>query len=126
MKETLLSRQAELRKGWTIGRTANGYSHYQAAVLKAMGISELFDRIVAPNDVNFAKPNPAIFAGIQGLVAHVGDTLYADVLGSRRAGLTTIWLASELPQPLRLVPAAQRSSHEILGPGEASGAQRGI
>jgi putative hydrolase of the HAD superfamily len=99
------------RAGYRAIALTNGYSHYQAPVLKALGVSQLFDQLVAPDNVNLTKPDPGIFRAVPGLVAHVGDTLYADVLGARLAGLTTIWLSGELPEELRGVPAAERPRH---------------
>jgi putative hydrolase of the HAD superfamily len=97
--------------GYRTVALTNGYSCYQAPVLRALGVSQLFDQLVAPDNVNLAKPDPGIFQAVQGLVAHVGDTLYADVLGARLAGLTTIWLSGELPVELRGVPPAERPRH---------------
>ncbi|MEX2542152.1 MAG: HAD family hydrolase [Trueperaceae bacterium] len=99
-----LLRQAGYR---TLALT-NGYSHYQAPVLAALGVSELFDQLVAPNDVDSAKPDLAIFRAVPGLAAHVGDTLYADVLGARQAGLMAVWLAGTVPPKLRALTPVER------------------
>ncbi|MEX2542883.1 MAG: HAD family hydrolase [Trueperaceae bacterium] len=99
------------RAGYRTVALTNGYSHYQAPVLKALGVSELFDELVAPNVVDSAKPDSGIFLAVRGLVVHVGDTLYADVLGARRAGLKAIWLTGNVPETLRSSLPVLRPRH---------------
>ncbi|HEX7003856.1 MAG TPA: HAD family hydrolase [Trueperaceae bacterium] len=94
--------------GFRLAAATNGYHPYQWPVLEALGIAELFDTVLSPDRVGFAKPDARFFAGVPGLVAHVGDTLEHDVLGARRAGVVSVWLAAELPESLRAVPLDER------------------
>ncbi len=78
-------------------------------VLESHGISEFFEFSLAAGEVDSFKPQPEIFhhalKRISGLAAHetiyVGDNYYADVVGSRRAGLQPV-----LYDPNRLFPEA--------------------
>jgi FMN phosphatase YigB (HAD superfamily) len=78
-------------------------------VLESHGISEFFEFSLAGGEVDSFKPQPEIFHHalkcIAGLAAHetiyVGDNYYADVVGSRGAGLRPV-----LYDPNRLFPEA--------------------
>src|SRR5579875_1017527 len=63
------------------------------------GVATLFEAVVISAEVGIRKPNPKIFALILerlGLppdrILFVGDTLYDDVLGAKRAGIPVVWL----------------------------------
>ena len=75
----------------------NGYAKYQRPPLRELGILDAFERIVSPDAVGFAKPQPEIFRAVPGLFAHIGDTLPHDVLGANRAGLRTVWVHPKAP-----------------------------
>lgn len=71
-------------------------------------ISEFFDFSVAAGEVNSFKPDPGLFEHAlkrTGLTArqaiYVGDNYFADVIGSRRAGLTPV-----LYDPIGIFPEA--------------------
>ena len=78
-------------------------------VLRRTGLSALVDAAVASAELGAAKPEPAIFArGLQlagGVPAaqalHAGDSVEADVLGARAAGLEAVLVArhGEAPPP---------------------------
>jgi FMN phosphatase YigB (HAD superfamily) len=78
-------------------------------LLESHGISEFFEFSLAGGEVDSFKPQPEIFhhaiKRITGLAAHetiyVGDNYYADVIGSRRAGLRPV-----LYDPSGLFPEA--------------------
>ncbi len=77
-------------------------------VLNDHGIAEFFDFSMAAGEVNVWKPEPGIFEhGLEranlsaGEVMYVGDNYYADVVGSRGAGLHPI-----LYDPLGIFPEA--------------------
>ena len=75
-------------------------------VLQEHGIGEFFDFSMAAGEVNVWKPDPGIFEhGLQRVnlsareVMYVGDNYYADVVGSRSAGLEPV-----LYDPLGIFP----------------------
>lgn len=88
----------------------NGYYAYQWPVLEALGVASLFESVVTPDVAGFAKPDPRIFGGIEGIAAHIGDVLLHDVLGANLAGLVSVWLQPELPDEFRSVAPAERPS----------------
>ena len=66
-------------------------------VLDDHGIGEFFDFSLAAGEVNAFKPEPEVFQHALGRVSlspkeaiYVGDNYYADVVGSRRAGLQPV------------------------------------
>ena len=66
-------------------------------VLDSHGLSEFFDFSLAAGEVDIYKPEPGIFDHAlhrAGLIAqetvYVGDNYFADVIGSRRAGLQPV------------------------------------
>ena len=66
-------------------------------LLKSHGISEFFSFSLAGGEVNSFKPDPGLFeqalkrAGLAAREAvYVGDNYFADVIGSRRAGLRPV------------------------------------
>jgi len=71
-------------------------------------IGEFFDFSIPAGEVQVWKPDPGFFAhalqraGVAaGEVVYVGDNYFADVVGSRRAGLTPV-----LVDPLNIFPDA--------------------
>lgn len=97
--------------GFRLVAATNGYYAYQWPVLEALGIAPLFDAVLTPDVVGYAKPDPRFFASIAGLIAHVGDTLVHDVLGANLAGVNSIWLTSNLPQLLNDLTPQARVKH---------------
>lgn len=106
--------------GFGLVATTNGFRRYQLPVLEALGIADRFERVQAPDTTGFAKPDPRILAGVAGLVAHVGDMLYHDVLVARRLGVTAVWVTDALPDELAALPVATRTA----GPGFAAWFER--
>lgn len=75
-------------------------------LLNKHGIGEFFDFSLAAGEVNVFKPDPGVFEhGLQRVklsareAVYVGDNYYADVVGSRRAGLQPV-----LYDPLGIFP----------------------
>lgn len=97
------------REGFRVVAITNGYYAYQWPVLRALGIAEDFERVVSPEAAGYAKPDPRLFASVQGLLAHVGDSLVWDVLGANGAGLLSVWLDATLPAELRALPIEERT-----------------
>ena len=87
-----------------------------AKVLETHNISEFFDFSIAGGEVNAYKPEPALFehalqrANVTAEQAiYVGDNYFADVVGSRRAGLTPV-----LYDPLGIFPEADCATFETF------------
>ena len=94
--------------GFGLVATTNGFHRYQVPVLDALGILPFFQEVRTPDTTGFAKPDRGILAGVDGLVAHVGDMLYHDVLIARRLGATAVWVAHGLPPEVAALPASAR------------------
>jgi len=69
------------------------------ADLRAIGLSQYFERSLAAREAGMLKPDPRIFAmlldasGVRAAEAlHVGDDPEADVEGARRAGIRPVWV----------------------------------
>lgn len=86
----------------------NGYRCFQWPVLERLGVAELFESVLTPDEAGFAKPDPRMFALVPGLVAHVGDLLLHDVLGANLAGVQSIWLDADLPERLGQLSPSER------------------
>ncbi len=96
------------REDFRLVAITNGFHAYQWPVLQALGVAGDFERIVTPEAVGFAKPDPRLFRSVPGLLAHVGDSLVRDVLGANQAGLFSVWLDPTLPPDLRRLPIEER------------------
>jgi putative hydrolase of the HAD superfamily len=103
------------RHGARVIALTNGFRKYQWPVLQALGVAECFNEIITPEVSGFVKPDPRVFQAVEGLVAHVGDLVLADVFGANQAGVRSIWLDDELPEPLRDLPIGERTSVESIG-----------
>ncbi|HUE99269.1 MAG TPA: HAD-IA family hydrolase [Anaerolineales bacterium] len=91
--------------GYVLGVISNRDKPFQN-LLKDHGIGEFFDFSMAAGEVKVWKPDPGIFEhGLQRVnlsakeVIYIGDNYYADVVGSRRAGLQPV-----LYDPLGIFP----------------------
>jgi HAD superfamily hydrolase (TIGR01662 family) len=85
-------------------------------VLETHNISEFFDFSIAGGEVNAYKPEPGLFehalqrANVTaGETIYVGDNYFADVVGSRRAGLTPV-----LYDPVGIFPEADCATIETF------------
>ncbi|MEM9398806.1 MAG: HAD family hydrolase [Verrucomicrobiota bacterium] len=81
------------------GIITNGNSAQQRKKIDRLGLSKLVDPIIISDEVGFAKPESAIFLEAcqqakvdPQYVLYVGDRLQADIIGSKKAGLTPIWI----------------------------------
>ncbi len=95
------------REGYRLGLISNASDddNVQALVDQA-GVRQYFDFILSSAAVGIRKPNPRIFTlalekwGISAeRVAMIGDTLGADILGAKNAGLFSIWLTRRANVP---------------------------
>lgn len=107
--------EALSREGYRLYAATNGYHAYQWPVLEALGVARHFAALLTPDRLGCAKPDPHFFAGVPGLVLHVGDTLVHDVLGAKLAGLAAVWVAPQLPEKLRVLPPTERPRHPAFG-----------
>lgn len=97
--------------GYTLAVISNRDKPFHE-ILESHGISEFFEFSLAGGEVDSFKPQPEIFehalkrvAGLSAKEAmYVGDNYYADVIGSRRAGLRPV-----LYDPNGLFPEADCS-----------------
>jgi putative hydrolase of the HAD superfamily len=81
--------------GYRLAAVTNGYRVYQEPLLESLGVLGLLDRIVSPEAVGAAKPDPRVWTeGLAGerVVLHVGDRLVDDVMGAHGAGIAAAWL----------------------------------
>ena len=81
------------------GIITNGNDEQQRKKLQRTGLARFFTTVVTSDECGVAKPNPRIFAeacrrgGVSASKAmFVGDNWYADVEGSRSAGMYPIWI----------------------------------
>ena len=86
-------------------------------MLERLGVAELFESVLTPDEAGFAKPDPRMFALVPGLVAHVGDLLLHDVLGANLAGVQSIWLDADLPKRLVKLSPLERVQTVPAPPG---------
>jgi HAD superfamily hydrolase (TIGR01549 family) len=93
--------------GYTLGVVSNRDEPYREE-LKNLNLDSYFHFSLAAGEVNSFKPDPRIFAhGLElaGASAqetmYIGDNYYADIVGSRRAGLTPV-----LYDPIDIFPDA--------------------
>ena len=91
--------------GYILGVISNRDQPFQN-VLEEHGIAEFFDFSLAAGEVNIFKPEPGLFEHAlrrvnlsAGEAIYVGDNYFADVVGSRRAGLRPV-----LYDPLGIFP----------------------
>ena len=95
------------------------------ASLQEAGLSHLFEFVIDSAEVGFKKPAPEIFAmGVEKLggvspqqVVYVGDSVFHDVEGARRAGYGQAWLVD----PLGLNSDQVRSVSSVAEMAEALG-----
>jgi HAD superfamily hydrolase (TIGR01549 family) len=95
--DALRSIEALRQLGFQVGIVANQPAS-RTAELRAIGVRA--DVIAMSDEMGVAKPEPAFFARLLGLlgdvdpgrVAYVGDRVDNDVLPARAAGLRAVWL----------------------------------
>jgi putative hydrolase of the HAD superfamily len=99
---------AELRqRGYHLGVVSNAADDRNVrSLIKKSGVNPYLEVIVTSAAMGIRKPNPRIF---QAALEHwgvpperaamVGDTLGADILGARNAGLFSIWLTRRADTP---------------------------
>lgn len=111
-------RQAGLR----LGLLTNGAASLQREKIEASGLGMNFDAAVVSGEIGTGKPAPEIFHHLLGRLGvapdealMVGNSLARDIMGGKRAGLHTCWLALEgEEEPVGLV----EPDHTIRSLGE--------
>jgi len=90
------------RAGIRIGLLTNGAVSLQREKIETSGLGLYFDAAVVSGELGTGKPDPAIFHHLLdrlGVEAReslmVGNSLARDIIGGKRAGLRTCWLALE-------------------------------
>jgi len=96
-------------RGYCLGAVTNrGYSgprfHEE---MRALGLEELFETTVISCDIGYMKPHPRIFQcalesmGVEAQeTVMVGDSLRADVEGSKTLGMTAVWRRPPAGEPV--------------------------
>ena len=90
------------RAGVRIGLLTNGAASLQREKIESSGLGMFFDAAVVSGEIGTGKPEPEIFHHLLGRLGAapaeslmVGNSLSRDILGGKRAGLRTCWLALE-------------------------------
>jgi putative hydrolase of the HAD superfamily len=106
--DTLSTLQALRQQGYRLGLISNAADDRDVQKLVEMAqIRPFFDCILTSAAEGVRKPNPRIFQTVLGYwgfparrVAMVGDTLGADILGARNAGIFSIWITRRADSPV--------------------------
>jgi len=93
----------DLRKaGMRIGLLTNGAASLQREKIEASGLGMFFDAAVVSGEIGHGKPAPEIFHHLLDRLGvtpaeslMVGNSLARDIVGGKRAGMSTCWLALE-------------------------------
>lgn len=111
--------------GVRIGLLTNGDSDLQREKIEASGLGMFFEVAVVSGEFGTGKPEPEIFHHLLNLLGvlpaeslMVGNSLSRDIVGGRRAGMDTCWLALEgEEEPVGLIEPdfTIRSLDELLG-----------
>jgi len=85
--------------GRRLALLTNGPQDLQRDKIDRFGLEEFFEVIVIEGEFGFGKPHRNVFqhaletTGVDPVEAwHVGDNLYADVMGAQRAGIHAVWI----------------------------------
>lgn len=108
--------------GLRLGLVTNGAPDLQREKFEASGLGMFFDAAVVSGEFGAGKPEPEIFHHLLAMLGAapqetlmVGNSLARDIVGGKRAGLATCWLALEgEDEPVGLV----EPDHTIHSLGE--------
>jgi YjjG family noncanonical pyrimidine nucleotidase len=96
-----------------LGIITNGFSEFQQSRLERVGFQDYFEWVVTSEEVEAAKPHPAIFEYAFSKMNHperhrvlmVGDNPESDIAGGWHAGFDTCWLnVNHRPLPVGMQP----------------------
>ena len=89
----------ELSSRYMVALLSNTMSDHPRVLLKRSGYDRYFDYILCSRDVGVRKPNPEVFKIVLRELGarpeetvHVGDSVEADMVGARDAGITGVWI----------------------------------
>lgn len=110
-------------KGFKLGLLTNGPSELQWGKIDRLRIGEAFDAIIVSGDLGIHKPDLGIFQAMAKALRvephealYVGDSLYDDMTGAKRAGWWAIWFNTghRQPDPADAKPDLEISSLDEL------------
>jgi FMN phosphatase YigB (HAD superfamily) len=95
------------RVGVPIGIVSSAVYHpFLDWTLEAFGIRDAFSVVITSASAGFYKSRAELYVhaaellgATPGRMVHVGDSFRFDVAGARRAGMGTVWLRGDQPQP---------------------------
>ncbi|RDI36469.1 HAD family hydrolase [Falsibacillus pallidus] len=102
--EILKALQTLKEEGYKLAAVTNGYSKYQLPVMEFLKLNTVFDQVITPEEVGYAKPQNEILAGLmeQGeIAAHVGDRIDHDVCVANQNSIPSIFIYRKLPETLK-------------------------
>jgi HAD superfamily hydrolase (TIGR01549 family) len=89
----------ELSSRYLVALLSNTMSDHPRVLLRRSGYDRYFDYILCSRDVGVRKPNPEVFKIVLRELGarpeetvHVGDSVEADMVGARDAGITGVWI----------------------------------
>ncbi|WP_062350818.1 HAD family hydrolase [Bacillus kwashiorkori] len=94
-----------------VAAVTNGFYDYQIPVMETLEIDYLFDEIITPDHVGYAKPDVGIFRTLLkkgNVLMHVGDRIDHDVMLANEFGSISIWINKDLPKNLQSIKPVQR------------------
>lgn len=107
---------AQLKEqGYHLAVATNGFFKYQSPVLDALGLTEVFDLIITPEEAGYAKPNVKMFESLHEegeIVAHVGDRIDHDVSLANELGIPSVFIYRKLPESLQRLAPLERCKKE--------------
>lgn len=100
-------------QGYRLGAVSNAKDARDVEnILVRSGLRGFFEHVVISSTVGWRKPHPRIFTIVLDLfkvapqcAVMIGDTLEADILGARNAGIASIWITRRSPAPGSHAPA---------------------
>ena len=89
----------ELKQSYKLAILSNSMSDQPRLFLQQQGLDTYFDLILCSGEVGVRKPDPRVFnhvlekLGVEaGETVHVGDSVEADMVGAKNAGITGVWI----------------------------------
>jgi putative hydrolase of the HAD superfamily len=91
-----------LRSRYPLAVVTDGQSAWAPAELNRVGLRGYFDPLIVSGDFGYRKPDARLFLGAAdrlgvapGQILYVGNDMYRDIFGARRAGMKTALFRSE-------------------------------
>lgn len=95
----------QLDLNYHLAIVSDGQSAYAVPELNAVGLLRFFDPIIISGDFGFRKPDPRLFENALTImkmepseILYVGNDMYRDIDGARRAGIKTVFFKSNQGQ----------------------------